>query len=70
MSTPQDPPETITVYVINGTSTSQGNGPGAKDLPADEALRLMHESLAVRGTRPPMGMYGGGFRVRPNLMTG
>ena len=65
-----DPPETITVYVINGTSTSQGNGPGAKDLPADEALWLLHESLAVRGSSPPMGLYGAGTGVPPNQMTG
>jgi hypothetical protein len=41
-------PATITVYVTNGTSTSQGNGPGYADLPADEALWLIGEGLAVR----------------------
>ena len=48
MSTPEHPqePETITVYVINGTATSQGNGPGSAD-----CLRR-RRSDHMRGWRP------------------
>jgi hypothetical protein len=58
-------PATITVYVTNGTSTSAGNGPGVADLPAGEALWLIGEGLAVRGDRPPMGMFTGSHPVSP-----
>jgi hypothetical protein len=52
-------PATITCYITNGTSTSKGNGPGvAADLPAEEALWLIGQGLAVRGDQPPMGMEG------------
>ena len=54
MSTPA--PETITCYVLNGTGTSAGNGPGVASLPADEALWLIGQGLAVRGTAAPIGM--------------
>ena len=36
------------VYVLNGTGTSAGNGPGHADLPDDEALWLLGQSLAIR----------------------
>jgi hypothetical protein len=52
---------TITCYVLNGTSTSAGNGPGvAAGLPADEALWLISQGLAVRGDQPPAGSYSHG----------
>jgi hypothetical protein len=53
MSTPAG---TITCYVLNGTSTSAGNGPGSAGLPAPEALWLIGQGLAVRGTAVPIGM--------------
>ena len=58
-------PATIDVYVTNATPTSAGNGPGSATLPADEALWLIGEGLAVRGTSPPpnMGTHG---PVRPS----
>jgi hypothetical protein len=49
-------PDTITVYVVNGTSTSAGNGPGVADMPSGEALWLLGEGLAVRGDLPPFGL--------------
>lgn len=58
-------PATITVFVTNGTSTSQGNGPGYADLPADEALWLIGEGLAVRGGMPPPNMLYGHAPVTP-----
>jgi hypothetical protein len=55
----------ITVYVLNATSTSQGNGPGVASLPDDEALWLLSEGLAVRGSQPPPNMGIGGRAVTP-----
>jgi hypothetical protein len=51
-------PETIGVYVLNGTATSAGNEPGSATLPAGEALWLIGEGLAVRGTSPPPNHEG------------
>lgn len=53
-------PATIDIYVTNATSTSAGNGPSYATRPADEALWLIGEGLAVRGTSPPpnMGTHG------------
>jgi hypothetical protein len=48
----------VTVYVVNGTRTSQGPGPGPKELPASEANRLIYAKLAVYGDQPPDGMGG------------
>jgi hypothetical protein len=49
---PPDQP-VVTVYVTNGTRTSQGPGPGPKTLPAAEASALISHKLAVYGDRPP-----------------
>ena len=43
----------MTVYVVNGTRTSAGPGPGAMTLPASEANALIGMRLAVYGARPP-----------------
>ena len=51
-------PATIDVYVVNGTSTSQGSGPGYATLPEAEALWLLGEGLAIRGTLPPPNAEG------------
>jgi len=58
-------PETITCYVVNATSTSAGNGPGAADLPREEALWLIGEGLAVFGSSPPPNMLRGSHPVTP-----
>jgi hypothetical protein len=62
MSTPEP---TITVYVLNGNSTSAGNGPGYADLPAGEALWFIGQGLAVRGSSPPIGAEGSHGPVAP-----
>jgi hypothetical protein len=46
------------IFLPNGTGTSGGNGPGVVDVPEDEAARLVHEGLAVRGSTPPSGYNG------------
>lgn len=52
MSQPQ--PEPLRqVYVLNGTRTSAGPGPGPKTLPASECSALISMKMAVPGTRPP-----------------
>lgn len=52
MSQPQ--PEPLRqVYVLNGTRTSAGPGPGPKTLPASEAGALISFKMAVPGSRPP-----------------
>ncbi len=43
----------MTVYLVNGTRTSAGPGPGVKVLPASEAGRLVSAKLAVYGDRNP-----------------
>ena len=67
MSTPgPQEPETRTVYVLNGTGTSRGNGLGVvADLPAAEAAFLVGESLAVLGSVPPSGYLGNGITISP-----
>jgi hypothetical protein len=55
MSTLDGTQGTITVYILNGTATSAGNGPGYADLPAEEALWFTGQGLAVRGSSPPVG---------------
>jgi hypothetical protein len=39
--------------VVNGTRTSQGPGPGVKQLPPLEANALIRQRFAVAGDRPP-----------------
>jgi hypothetical protein len=58
------------VYVLNATSTSQGNGPGYADLPDDEALWLLNDGLAIRGNLPPPNHEGSHGPVgQPNPVT-
>lgn len=57
------------VYVLNGTSTSAGNGPGHADLPDEEALWLLGQSLAIRGSLPPPNMGFDGPVGQPNPVT-
>jgi hypothetical protein len=64
MSTP-DSPAAITVYVLNGTSTSAGNGPGIATLPEDEAAWLIGEGLATRGDQPNFSTGVGPQPVSP-----
>jgi hypothetical protein len=58
-------PAPITVYVVNATPTSAGNGPGSATLPAGEALQLINDGLAVRGSLPPPNHEGTHGPVRP-----
>ena len=46
-------PAVVTVYVVNGTRTSQGPGPGVKQLPPLEANALIRQRFAVPGDRAP-----------------
>jgi hypothetical protein len=49
------------IFLSNGTGVSgDQHGPGAVDVPEDEAARLVHEGLAVYGTIPPSGYLGNG----------
>jgi hypothetical protein len=48
----------MTVFLLNGTRTSQGPGPGPKTLPASEAAALVGMKYAVAGDQPPDGMGG------------
>lgn len=52
MSQPAPEP-LMQVYVVNGTRTSQGPGPGPKTLPVSEASALIGMRFAVPGTRAP-----------------
>jgi hypothetical protein len=58
MSEPQ-PPDLVTVFLTNALATSDGNGPGVKRLPPDEAAALVNRRLAVYGTEPPIGFHRG-----------
>jgi hypothetical protein len=49
----QPGPAAVTVYVVNGTRTSAGPGPGAMELPPAEAAALVRQRFAVYGSRPP-----------------
>jgi hypothetical protein len=53
---PSAGPDTVPVYLVNGTRTSQGPGPGLKYLPSPEANALVRAKLAVAGTTRPGGM--------------
>ena len=51
---PEPVPEPLTsVFVVNGTRTSQGPDPGPKALPASEANALIGMKYAVYGDKPP-----------------
>ena len=50
----------VTVFLVNGTRTSAGCGPGPLTLPAAEAGRLVAARLAVYGDRPPRNFADGG----------
>ena len=52
MSQPEPEP-LVTIYLTNGTRTSQGPGPGVKTLPATDAGRLVSAKYAVYGSRNP-----------------
>ncbi len=47
------PEPQVTVYVTNGVRTSQGPGPGVKQLPAGEAGALVGMKYAAYGDRSP-----------------
>jgi hypothetical protein len=49
----QPGPQLVAVYVVNGTRTSRGPGPGAMELPALEAAALVRQRFAIYGSRPP-----------------
>jgi hypothetical protein len=54
MTQPQPPAEPmVDIYVVNGTRTSQGPGPGPMTLPVSEANALLTARLAVYGERAP-----------------
>jgi hypothetical protein len=48
----------VPVFVINGTRTSAGPGPGVKRLPRAEAGALVTARMAVPGEQPPHGWSG------------
>jgi hypothetical protein len=53
----------VAIYLVNGTRTSAGPGPGVRRVPADEAGRLVRARLATYGDRPPRGFEDGGADV-------
>jgi hypothetical protein len=58
---PEPPPATgkpVPVFLLNGTRTSAGPGPGVKHLPPAEAGALVTARLAVPGEQPPPGWSG------------
>jgi hypothetical protein len=57
MTTP-DHPDTADVYILNGTATSAGNGPGSATLRWDEAKALVDAGLACHGTLAPPNAEG------------
>jgi hypothetical protein len=48
----------VPVFVLNGTRTSDGPGPGVKHLPPAEAGALVAARIAVHGDKPPAGWPG------------
>jgi hypothetical protein len=52
------PGKPVPVFVLNGTRTSDGPGPGLKHLPLAEAGALVAARLAVHGGQPPQGWPG------------
>jgi hypothetical protein len=63
MSTPD--PGLVQVFLLNGTGTSGGNGPGVVSVPPDEAAALVRERIAVYGSTPPSGYLGNGTTLSP-----
>jgi hypothetical protein len=63
-SPPPEPPEQppggpkTWVFLVNGTRSSAGAGPGPRELPVAEAGALVAAHLAVHGTEPPHGWSG------------
>jgi hypothetical protein len=49
----QPGPQLVQVYVVNGTRTSRGPGPGPMELPPEEANALIGKRFAVPGSKPP-----------------
>jgi hypothetical protein len=47
------PEPLVAVYVVNGTRTSAGPGPGPLKLPPAEAAALVRQRFAVYGSKPP-----------------
>ena len=45
----------VACFVLNGTRTSDGPGPGVKRLDPAEAARLIAMKMAVAGDQPPRG---------------
>ena len=45
----------VACFVLNATRTSDGPGPGVKQLDPAEASRLIAMKMAVAGTQPPRG---------------
>jgi hypothetical protein len=45
----------VWVFVMNGTMTSAGSGPGARELPPGEAGAPVGAKLAIYGDQPPRG---------------
>jgi hypothetical protein len=50
----------VTVFLTNAVRTSAGPGPGPKQLPSDEANRLINSKMAVYGDQPPRNYLDGG----------
>jgi hypothetical protein len=48
----------VPVFVLNGTRTRDGPGPGLKHLPPEEAGALVAARVAVHGDKPPPGWAG------------
>src|SRR6266567_4401642 len=53
-------PQLVTVFVTNAVRTSAGPGPGPKQLPSDEANRIINSKLGVYGSQPPRNYTDGG----------
>jgi hypothetical protein len=58
----QVPPgqQLVTVFLTNAVRTSAGPGPGPKQLPSDEANRIINAKLGVYGSEPPRAYLDGG----------
>lgn len=48
-----EPEPLMQIFVLNGTRTSAGPGPGPMQLPASECSRLLSMKMAVPGSRAP-----------------
>ena len=56
-SPPGDGPLTW-MFLLNGTRTSGGNGPGPVQVRPDEAAWLIRQRLALAGQAPPQNWSG------------